>query len=262
MILYPAIDLRHGRCVRLRQGDPNAETVFGEDPAAMAVHWVTQGAEWLHVVNLDGAFDASSLAAPPGNGGLSAEFLEALPVNWRSLFQICQAVPVPIQFGGGMRRIEDIDLALALGATRVVLGTVALRDPQVVRDALSRFGAGRIIIGIDAREGRVAVQGWTETSDVSAIALATSMAEAGVRQVVYTDISRDGMLTGVDVEATAALASAAGLDVIASGGVRGLEDIRLLLEADEPHIRGVITGQALYTGKLDLVQALQMLKDS
>jgi len=253
MILFPAIDLRRGRCVRLRQGDPDAETVYSDDPVAMARHWVALGATWLHVVNLDGAFGDTAL---PDN--ISPDLLDRLPINLQRLHAIHQAVDVPIQFGGGLRRLDDVALALALGASRVVLGTAAVAEPDLVRNAIDRFGPQRLVVGIDARDGRVATHGWQETSSLDAIDLARSMAQAGVRRAVYTDIQRDGMLTGVNVPATVQLAERSGLKVIASGGVRGLDDIATLRHYEAAGIEGVIIGQALYTGALDLRQALAL----
>ncbi len=253
MILFPAIDLRRGRCVRLRQGDPDAETIYSDDPVAMARHWVTQGATWLHVVNLDGAFGATVLP-----GGLSPDMLDTLPINLQRLHAIHQAVDVPIQFGGGLRRLDDVALALALGCGRVVLGTAAVADPDLVRNAIERFGPERVVVGIDAREGRVATHGWQKTSTTDAIDLARSMAQAGVLRAVYTDIQRDGMLTGVNMPATVQLAERSGLKVIASGGVRGLDDITALRDYELAGVEGVIIGQALYTGALDLRQALAL----
>lgn len=252
MILFPAIDLRRGRCVRLRQGDPQAETVFGEDPAAMARYWVGLGAEWLHVVNLDGAF--GDYGATDSEGSAFA----GLPINLRRLAEIRAAVDVPIQFGGGLRRAEDIDLALRLGATRVVLGTVAVREPELVTASLHRFGQERIVVGIDARAGRVATHGWAQTSGIDALNLARAMATSGVQRVVYTDVARDGMLTGVDAAAVAELARHSGLRVIASGGVAGLQDIRALKMHEAEGVDGVIIGQALYTGALELTEALSV----
>lgn len=244
MLLFPAIDLRHGRCVRLRQGDPAAETVFGDDPAAIARHWAALGAEWLHVVNLDGALgDRNSDGAD-------------LPVNLHRLTEIRATVGLPIQFGGGLRSLEDVELALKLGATRVVLGTAAVRDPGLVRLALRQFGSEQIVVGIDARDGLVATHGWRETSSLPAITLAQSLAEVGLKRLVYTDISRDGMLAGVNLAATVELAHSSGLGVIASGGVSGLADIEALAAYEAAGIEGVIIGQALYTGALDLSAAL------
>lgn len=273
MILYPAIDLRRGKCVRLRQGDPDAETVFGDDPAQMAQHWVGQGAEWLHVVNLDGAFGAAPaqiqalhssptvrIQAPDQEGSRTAlaQFELDLPINLRRLIEIKRAVDVPIQFGGGMRTLDDVRLALELGAERVVLGTVAVEQPRLVADALERWGPERILVGIDARDGMVATHGWQQTSALPAIELGHRMYALGVRTVVYTDIGRDGMLTGVNVQATAYLGDVTGLKVIASGGVAGIRDIELLKANEHYNIDGVIVGQAIYTGALDLPAAIQM----
>ena len=247
MILFPAIDLRHGRCVRLLQGDPDAETVFSDDPAAMARSWARQGAEWLHVVNLDGAFgDAANAGA------------DNLPVNLRRLREIRAAVDLPIQFGGGIRSLEDVSLALSLGADRVILGTIAVRNPDIVRRALARFGPERIVVGIDARHGMVATHGWLTTSNVRADDLARAMAAVGVQRVIYTDISRDGMLSGVNVAASVALARASGLQVIASGGVGKLDDILALTHRDDDGIEGVVIGLALYTGQFTLEEALKV----
>jgi len=250
--IFPAIDLRRGRCVRLRQGDPQAETIFSDDPAAMARHWAQQGATWLHVVNLDGAFGDTSASAAGSD----------LPLNLQRLREISSAVNLPIQFGGGIRTLADIDLALDLGATRVVLGTVAVKNPEMMQRALARFGPHRIVIGIDARDGMVATHGWLATSDVSAIDLARAMAAAGVQSVVYTDISRDGMLSGVNVRASFELASASGLKVIASGGVGSEDDIHALIAYSDHGIEGVIIGQALYTGKITLPRALEIVQNA
>lgn len=260
MIIYPAIDLRRGRCVRLRQGDPNAETVFGEDPAAMARHWVSQGAEWLHVVNLDGALGATEDQL--ANLTHVDQFVNGtgnpLPINLQRLVEIRAAVEVPIQFGGGMRTLEDVALALELGATRVVLGTVAVEQPMLVAEAVSRWGADRIVVGIDARDGKVATHGWQETSELDMVDLGHHMYALGVRRVVYTDINRDAMLMGVNVANSARLGDVTGLNVIASGGVAGINDIAHLKEHEHYNIDGVIVGQALYTGNLDLRDAVEL----
>lgn len=266
MIIYPAIDLRKGRCVRLRQGDPNAETVFSEEPAEMARHWESQGAQWLHVVNLDGAFDYEPAAAnghdptAPAVTRLSSPDADLppveLPVNLRCLQRIRKAVAVPIQFGGGMRSLNDIRLALSLGADRVVLGTAAVKNPDLVREAIERWGAERIVVGIDARDGKVATHGWQETSGLDVVELGHRMAALGVRRVVYTDIGRDGMLTGVNVESTARLGDVTDLLVIASGGVATIDDIRALKRHEHFNIEGVISGQAIYTGSLNLAEAI------
>jgi phosphoribosylformimino-5-aminoimidazole carboxamide ribotide isomerase len=245
MIVFPAIDLRRGRCVRLRQGRAEDETLFGDDPAAVARRWVGQGAAWLHVVNLDGAFGDADV----GTG---------MPVNLQRLAEIRAAAPeTPLQFGGGVRSLADIETALGLGASRVILGTVAVQDPDLVVEALGRFGASRIVVGIDARDGRVATHGWRQTSDTTALSLARAMGRQGVLRIVYTDISRDGMLSGVNVDATAALAADTGLNVIASGGVASLEDLVKLRARREAGIEGVIVGQALYTGALSLPAVIQ-----
>lgn len=273
MIIYPAIDLRQGRCVRLRQGDPNAETVFGDDPAAMARHWADQGAEWLHVVNLDGALGATGkqlnalhrpnniLIQQPGEDHPSTpheDLMRSLPVNLRRLAEIRQAISIPIQFGGGLRTLDDIRLALELGAERVVLGTVAVENPALVAEAISQWGAERIAVGIDARDGKVATHGWQSTSSVDAVDLGHQMHAMGVRRVIYTDISRDGMMTGVNVEATARLGDITDLRVIASGGVAGIDDIETLKKYEHYNIEGVITGQAIYTDALDLAAAIEI----
>ncbi len=251
LIIFPAIDLRAGQVVRLRQGDPAAQTVFGDDPAAVARRWVEQGAAWLHVVNLDGAFAAQGSGQGSGQG-----LDQGLNLNLRRLAEIRAAVSVPIQFGGGVRTLDDVARALDLGATRVVLGTVAVRQPEIVAAAVVRFGAERIVAGLDARDGRVATHGWQETSALDALTAARRMADLGVARLVYTDISRDGTLTGVNVAATVALARASGLKLIASGGVAGLADIRALAGHAPAGIEGVIIGQALYTGAVTLADAL------
>lgn len=254
MIIYPAIDLRRGRCVRLRQGDPNAETVFGDDPAAMARHWVDQGAEWLHVVNLDGALSATQALIDT----LDERTQQQLPINLQRLVEIRAAVETPIQFGGGLRTLEDIRLALTLGADRVVLGTVAVEKPRLVSEAIERWGADRIVVGIDARDGKVATHGWQEDSGIDMVELGHQMHAMGVRRVVYTDIHRDAMLMGVNVDSTARLGDITGLSVIASGGVAGIKDIETLKAHEHYNIDGVIVGQALYTGNLDLRRAIEV----
>lgn len=273
MIIFPAIDLRRGRCVRLRQGDPNAETVFGEDPTAMAQHWVSQGAEWLHIVNLDGALSATQsqlnalkrpsniLVQKPGAERPTSaidDLLEELPTNLRCLRDIAQAVDVPIQFGGGLRTLDDIQLALELGAERVVLGTVAVENPTLVADAIKKWGSKRIVVGLDARDGKVATHGWQETSNMDVIELGHQMHAIGVRTVLYTDISRDGMLSGVNVESTARLGDTTDLKVIASGGVANIEDIEKLKSHEHYNIAGVVVGQALYTHNLALPEAIEL----
>ncbi len=277
MRIYPAIDLRKGRCVRLRRGDPNAQTVFSDNPARTARHWQSLGAEWLHVVNLDGAFGDTSdfhpqvrrlspeaLAAGEsvgaGDPGLESDDSgpERLPVNLRRLVQIRQAVDIPIQFTGGLRSVEDIELAFSLGADRIILGTAAVRDPELVRAALERWGVSRIVVGLDAKDGMVATHGWQKVSQVSAVELGHRMAALGVELALFTDISRDGLLGGVNVQATATLADLTGLQVMASGGVSGLDDIRALKRHEHYGIDGVIIGQALYTDALSLPAAIEV----
>jgi phosphoribosylformimino-5-aminoimidazole carboxamide ribotide isomerase len=247
MIIFPAIDLRGGRCVRLVQGEPDDETVYAEDPVAVARRWVGAGARWLHVVNLDGAF-AGGLGGEPAECGL--------PINLCRLRDIASETRVPIQFGGGLRTFEDIELVLSLGASRVILGTLAVRQPEWVSQAVERFGPDRVVVGIDARNGVVATQGWQEISHLDAVELGRQMAQRGVRWVVYTDIQRDGMLSGVNVSATAMLAVQTGLSVIASGGVASLDDVRKLQPVASSGVVGVVIGKALYTGDVDLAQAI------
>ena len=239
MILYPAIDLKDGRCVRLLKGDFAQETVFNDDPADQAARFQAQGFRWLHVVDLNGA-------------------AEGRAVNRAGVEAILGAVSIPVQLGGGIRDMAGIEMWLDRGLARVILGTVALRDPPLVRQAARAF-PGRIAVGIDARGGRVATQGWLETSDVTAADLARSFEDAGVAAIVYTDIERDGALRGVNVAATAALARSVGAPVIASGGVAGLDDLRALKEESASGIAGVICGRALYDGKIDPAQALALL---
>ncbi|MGL4651859.1 MAG: HisA/HisF-related TIM barrel protein, partial [Caldilineaceae bacterium] len=275
MIIYPAIDLRQGRCVRLRQGDPAAETVFGDNPAEVAQRWQAQGAEWLHVVNLDGALGATKRqidllhASPtihvqrPGQSAAlssSESLVESLPINLQRLREIRKATTSPIQFGGGLRTAEDIRLALELGADRVVLGTVAIANPALVSEAIARWGAERIVVSLDAREGKVATHGWQSVSNQDVVDAGHKMQALGVKRVLYTDIGRDGMLSGVDVETTSRLGDVTGLSVIASGGVASIDDIELLKEYEHYNVDGVIVGQALYTGRLDLAQAIAVGK--
>ena len=238
MILYPAIDLKDGQCVRLLRGDMAKATVFGSDPAAQARAFVDAGCAWLHIVDLDGAFAGR-------------------PVNAAAVAAILAAVPVPVQLGGGIRDRAAIDGWLARGVARVILGTVALRDPDLVR-AAARAHPGRIAVGIDARGGRVAVEGWAEVSDLAALDLARRFEDAGVAAIVYTDIDRDGALQGPNVAATAALARAVDVPVIASGGIASLDDLRALKAARAP-LDGAICGRALYEGRIDLGEAVRLL---
>lgn len=236
MILYPAIDLKDGVCVRLQQGDMARATIFNDSPAAQARTFAAAGAKWLHVVDLDGAF-----AGEPRN----AAAVEA----------ILAAVRIPVQLGGGIRTAERIAFWLDRGVSRVVLGTAALRDPGLVF-AAARAHPGRIAVGIDARDGRVAVRGWSEQSDMTALDLARRFEDAGVAALIFTDIGRDGMLAGANVAATAALAAAVRIPVIASGGITSLDDLRALQAAAGGRIEGAIIGRALYDGRIDLKAAL------
>lgn len=242
MIVYPAVDMRKGRCVRLVQGDADAETVFADDPVDAAQRWVSEGTEWLHLVNLDGAL---------GDSGEE---------NLAALVRILGAVDVPVQFGGGLRSLDDVGQLLGMGASRVILGTVAVREPQVVERAIARHGPDHISVGIDARDGYVAIHGWVDVSEVAADDLARRMRDMGVERVVHTDVSRDGMLTGVNVEASAELAQASGVQVIASGGVASLDDIRACKAREGEGIEGVIVGMALYRGAFRLSEALSIAR--
>jgi phosphoribosylformimino-5-aminoimidazole carboxamide ribotide isomerase len=239
MILYPAIDLKGGACVRLVRGEMASATVFNNDPAAQARAFAELGFRWLHVVDLDGAFAGKS-------------------VNGEAVRAIRRAVDLKMQLGGGIRDRVAIDYWLGLGIDRVVLGTAALRDPELVRRAAAAH-PGRIVVGIDARDGRVAVEGWAATSETEATALARRFADAGVAAVVYTDIARDGALTGIDAAATAAFARDAGLPVIASGGIASLADIAALAACAKDGIAGAICGRALYDGRVDAKAALRLM---
>ncbi len=237
--VYPAIDLRAGRVVRLQEGDPARQTTYGDDPARVAEKWLGAGAHWLHVVNLDGAFeenDTSNHAA------------------LRAILEIAKRFSAQIQFGGGMRALGMVENALKLGVHRVVLGTIAIEQPQLVANATENFGADKIAIGIDARDGLVRVRGWQSNSGILATDLALQVRDAGVRTIVFTDISRDGLGTGLNIASTRALADASGVDVIASGGVNTLEDVTAAREAN---LAGVIIGRALYEGTIDLKEALE-----
>lgn len=238
--LIPAIDVLGGRCVRLRQGRYDEATVYDEDPGAVAARFVAHELGRLHVVDLDGA-----RAGEPRNEAALGAILAAAP-------------GVPVQVGGGLRSLADVERRLALGVDRAILGTVALRDPSLVQEAAGRF-PGRIAVGIDARDGRVAVEGWVETSDTSSTELARRFEDAGVAAIVYTDIARDGMLSGPNLEQTAALAEAVSIPVIASGGVGSDEDVRRAAALAERGVAGVIVGRALYTGAVDLARALEIV---
>lgn len=229
MQIYPAIDLRDGKCVRLKQGDYAQETVFGADPAAMAERWVAEGATYLHLVDLDGA-------------------KEGRPVNGRSIRAIVKASGVPCQLGGGLRTEDDIQQALSWGVTRVIVGTKALQSPAWLGQMTQRF-PGRIVLGIDAKDGKVATQGWLDVSEIGALELARQCARPPLSAIIYTDISRDGMMQGANVSAMAEMAAAVPLPVIASGGVTTLDDVAKL---QEKGLAGCIIGRALYEGQLNL----------
>jgi len=241
VILFPAIDLKDGACVRLVRGDMASATVFSRDPAAQARHFADAGFTWLHVVDLDGA-----VAGRSRNGAAVAA--------------IRDAVDLPIQLGGGIRDRTAIERWLALGIDRVVLGTAALRDPELVRDAAAAH-PGRIVVGIDARNGQVAVEGWVETTEVGVVEIGRRYADCGVAAIVYTDIARDGVLCGIDAKAVAGVARQVQLPVIASGGVASLDDIAALKACEADGIAGVICGRALYDGRIDPAAALRLLAE-
>ncbi len=238
MILYPAIDLKDGHCVRLQQGLMDKATVFNMDPAGQARQFAAQGFHSIHVVDLNGAF-------------------EGRPVNAEAVSAILGAVQIPVQLGGGIRTLNSISLWIKRGVARVILGTAAVRDPALVKQACARF-PGKIAVGIDAKDGRVAVQGWAETSELSAVDLARRFEDTGVSAIIYTDIGRDGMLTGLNLDATAEIARAVKIPVIASGGLAGIEDIKRLVSPKYAMIAGAIAGRALYDGRLDPKQALEL----
>lgn len=242
MLIIPAIDLKDGKCVRLRQGRMDDSTVFSDDPVDMAAKWVDAGCRRLHLVDLNGAF-----AGEPVNGEIVREIAKAYP-------------NLPIQIGGGIRSAETIEAYLNAGVSYVIIGTKAVKEPQFVTDMCKAF-PGNIIVGLDAQEGRVAIDGWAEVTDVMAVDLAKRFRDDGVSSIVYTDIARDGMMQGVNVEATVDLAVQGGIPVIASGGVTNIDDIRALAEVADQGILGAITGRAIYEGTLDVAEA-QTLSDS
>jgi len=242
MILFPAIDLKDGRCVRLVRGEMAQATVFNDDPAAQARLFAAQGFRWLHIVDLNGAFAGR-------------------PVNAAAVEGILAAVTIPVQLGGGMRDLATIGLWLGKGVRRVILGTVAVRDPALVREACRLF-PGRVAVGIDAKRGKVAVEGWAEVSELTAVELARRFEDAGVTAIIYTDIERDGVLKGLNLTATAELARATSIPVIASGGLAGLADVEALLQPQYAMLAGAIAGRALYDGRLDAREALALVSRS
>jgi phosphoribosylformimino-5-aminoimidazole carboxamide ribotide isomerase len=240
MLIIPAIDLKEGKCVRLEQGLMDKATVYSEDPATTAKHWEGQGAELLHVVDLNGAF-------------------AGVPKNLDAIKAIRSAVTMPVEVGGGIRDMATIRKLVSIGIDRIILGTAAIQNPSFVQAACAVF-PGRIIVGIDARDGLVAIKGWAEVTKVHAIDLAKRMQEYGVIAVIYTDIKRDGMLTGPNIEATKALAEALRIPVIASGGVHTMKDIENLMAVRCNGVTGVITGKAIYSGSLNLREAIQYVR--
>ncbi len=240
MILFPAIDLKDGQCVRLKLGDMDQATVYNEDPAAQAKAFEDQGFEWLHVVDLNGAFAGES-------------------VNGKAVEAILKATKNPVQLGGGIRTLEHIESWLAKGLRRVILGTIAVRDPALVIEACKKF-PGQIAVGIDAKGGYVAVEGWAEASELGVIELAQKFEGAGVAAIIYTDIDRDGVLAGINWESTLKLADSVSIPVIASGGLASMEDIRRLAAPDAAKLEGAISGRALYDGRIDPVEALSVLR--
>jgi phosphoribosylformimino-5-aminoimidazole carboxamide ribotide isomerase len=239
MRIYPAIDIRGGKAVRLYKGDFAQETVFGE-PAEMAKKWEAAGGEFLHLVDLDGARAGKSM-------------------NLDVVKDIIAAVNIPVELGGGIRTMENIDEVLAAGVQRVILGSVAAKNPALVKEACAKYG-DRVVVGIDAKDGIVAVDGWEVSGDVEVTVLAKEMAKAGVKTIIYTDISRDGTLEGVNVEATAQLARESGIKIVASGGVKSIDDVKALLPYEKEGIEGVIVGKSIYMGTLDLTEAVKVAK--
>jgi phosphoribosylformimino-5-aminoimidazole carboxamide ribotide isomerase len=238
MIVIPAIDLKEGKCVRLEQGEMHRDTVFSDTPAEQALTWQQAGAELLHLVDLDGAFAGQ-------------------PKNKAAIEEILRAITIPAQLGGGIRDIATIEAYLALGLSRVIIGTAAQRNPALVIEACQQF-PGQIVVGIDAKNGMVAVQGWAELTDITAVDLAKKFEDCGVSAIIYTDISRDGMMGGPNLEATKSLAEAISIPVIASGGVSSLKDIENLMAIETSGVTGAITGKAIYTGAIDLAEAIAL----
>ncbi|HEY4344048.1 MAG TPA: 1-(5-phosphoribosyl)-5-[(5-phosphoribosylamino)methylideneamino]imidazole-4-carboxamide isomerase [Parvibaculum sp.] len=242
MILFPAIDLKDGKCVRLVRGLMEEATVFNDDPAAQAREFVAQGFEYLHLVDLNGAF-------------------EGRPVNAAAVDAILKAISIPVQLGGGIRDLATIETWLGKGVSRVIIGTAAVKNPALVIEACKKF-PGRIAVGLDAKDGRVAVEGWAEVSDLTVLDMAKRFEDAGVSAIIYTDIARDGVLEGLNIEATVALANAIAIPVIASGGLSSIDDIHRLIGANCKGLEGAISGRALYDGRIDPAAALRLLKDA
>lgn len=242
MILFPAIDLKNGQCVRLEQGDMARATVFNLDPAAQARSFAAQGFEYLHMVDLDGAFAGK-------------------PVNAQAVEAMLKVISMPVQLGGGIRDLRTVEAWLDKGITRVIIGTSAVRDPELVKSAAKKF-PGRVAVGLDARDGKVAVEGWAETSQVTALEIAQRFEDAGVAAIIFTDIARDGLLKGLNLDATIALADAISIPVIASGGLASIEDVKAMLMPRAKKLEGAIAGRALYDGRLDPAAALAMIRSA
>ena len=242
MILFPAIDLKNGQCVRLEQGDMARATVFNLDPAAQAKTFETQGFEYLHVVDLDGAFAGK-------------------PMNAQAVEAMLKVVKFPVQLGGGIRDLATVEAWLSKGIRRVIIGTAAVRDPALVKEAAKKF-PGRVAVGLDARDGKVAVEGWAETSTVTVLDIAQRFEDAGVAAIIFTDIARDGLLKGLNLDATIALADAISIPVIASGGLASIDDVKALLTPRAKKLEGAISGRALYDGRIDPAEALALIKNA
>jgi phosphoribosylformimino-5-aminoimidazole carboxamide ribotide isomerase len=242
VILFPAIDLKNAQCVRLEQGDMTRATVFNLEPAAQARAFAAQGFEYLHVVDLDGAFAGK-------------------PMNALAVEAMLKAVAMPVQLGGGIRDLKTMEAWLAKGIARVIIGTAAVRDPALVKDAARKF-PGRVAVGLDARDGKVAVEGWAETSQVTALEIAQRFEDAGVAAIIFTDIARDGLLKGLNLDATIELAESISIPVIASGGLASIEDVKALLAPRAKKLAGAIAGRALYDGRLDPAAALALIRNA
>jgi len=242
VILFPAVDLKNGQCVRLEQGDMARATVFNLDPAAQARSFAAQGFEYLHIVDLDGAFAGK-------------------PMNAQAVEAMLKAVTMPVQLGGGIRDIRTVEGWLEKGVARVIIGTAAVRDPDFVKAAAKKF-PGRVAVGLDARDGKVAVEGWAETSQVTALEIAQRFEDAGVAAIIFTDIARDGLLKGLNLDATIALADRISIPVIASGGLASIEDVKAMLTPRARKLAGAIAGRALYDGRLDPAAALALIKSA
>ena len=238
MIIIPAVDIKNGRCVRLLQGRKDEETIFSNDPVKMAMKWNDEGAELIHVIDLDGAFEKS-------------------PQNLNSIKKIIESVKAGVQVGGGIRDKKTIRMFIDLGAKRVIIGTEAIKNPKLVKDACKEF-PGRIVVGIDARNGMVAIEGWTETTKIKAVDLAKQFEDCGVAAINFTDIYRDGMQTGPNIKETLIIAENVSIPVVASGGVSNIEDIKKLIQLNKFGVTGIITGRALYSGNLNLKEAIEL----